>query len=61
MESLVDKLNHAAHVTPTAWFFLKILRHLIKGDNKWVPQRLLYWHRQDIKLYMELIQWITAN
>ena len=59
LESLIGKLNHAAHVIPPARYFLNLIRHLLKRGVGWGPQRLQLWHRQDIQLWIKFLQHVT--
>ena len=52
LESLIGKLNHAAHVIPPARYLLNRLRHLLTRRRKWGPQRLQLWHHQDHQLWI---------
>ena len=56
LESLIGKLNHAAHIIPAARYFLNQLCHLLKRGGKWGPQRLQLWHHQDLHLWMKYLQ-----
>ena len=61
LESLIGKLNHATNIILPAWYLLTRLSHLLRGGKKWVPHRLLYLHRQNLQLWMKLLQWVTEN
>ena len=45
--------------SPPERYFLTRLLNMLKGGNKWVPQRLLYWHRQELQLRIK--KWVTEN
>ena len=59
LESLIGKLNHAAHVILPARYFLNRLRHLLKSGDNWGPQRLQLWHRQDLQLWIKFLKHVT--
>ena len=60
--SLIEKLNHTAHVIPTARYLLNRLRHLLKRGDKWGPQRLQLWNRLDLQLWMKkFLQRVTTK
>ena len=61
LESLIEKLNHAAHVIPPARYFLNWLRHLMKRVKVWGKQRLQLWNCQYLKLWIKLIQRVTTK
>ena len=61
MESLIGKLNHAAHAIPPARYLLNQLCHLLKRGGKWGPQRLQLWHRQDLQMWMKFLQHVTTK
>ena len=61
LESLIGKINHSAYIIPPAQYFLTRLFHLIKRLNKRVPLCLLYWYRQDLQLWMKLLQLVIEN
>ena len=58
LESLIGKLNNSAYILPPAWYFLTRLFHLLKRGDKRVPLCLLYWHKQDLQLWMKILQWV---
>ena len=59
LESLIGKLNQAAHAIPPAQYFLNRIRHLLKIGGKWGPQRLQLWHRQYLQLWIKSPQHMT--
>ena len=59
LESLIGKLNHVEHIISSARYFLTRLRQHLKRGNKWVPQHLQYWHRQDLHFWIKILQWNT--
>ena len=61
LESLIGKLNHAAHVILPARYFLNRLRHLLTRVEKWGPQRLQLWHRQDLQLWIKFLKHVTTK
>ena len=61
LESLIGKLNHAAHVILPARYLLNRLRHLLQRGGKWGPQRLQLWHRQDLQLWIKFLQHVTTK
>ena len=60
-ESLIGKLNHAAHVVPPARYFFDRLRQLLKRGKQWGPQRLQIWHCLDLQLWMKFFQHVTTK
>ena len=58
LESLIGELNHAAHIVPPARYLLNRLRNLLNRGKKWGPQRLHSCHRQDLQLWMKILQWV---
>ena len=61
MESLIGKLNHAAHVILSAQYFLNRLCHLLKRGGGWIPQRLQLWNPHDLQLWMKFLQHVTTK
>ena len=61
LESLIGNLNHSAHSINTYRYFLNQLRHLLKMVRKYVPQRLHYWNRQDLHIWINILQWVTEK
>ena len=59
LESLIGKLNYAAHHLTPERYFLDRLCNLLKIFKKWGPQRLQSWHRQYLYLWMKILQWVT--
>ena len=59
MESLIGKLNHSTHVIPPESYFLNWLHQLLKRGKKWGQQRLYYWNRQYLHLWIKIFQWVT--
>ena len=59
IESLIGKINHTAHIITPARYFLNRLHNLRKRGNKWDPERLQSCHRQDLQLYIKILQWVA--
>ena len=51
LESLIGKINHAAHTTTPEWYLLTRLCHLLKMGKERGPQRLQSWNRQETHLW----------
>ena len=61
LELLIGELNHAECFILPEWYFLNRIRYLLKIGGEWVPQQLRLWHRQDIQLWMKLLQHVTTK
>ena len=61
LESLIGKLNHETHIITLSIYFLNLLLDLIKRVKKWGPQRLQYWHRQDLQPWIKILQWFAET
>ena len=59
MESLIGRLNRAAHVITPDRYLLNQLQHLLKRGKKWGPQQFQYWHIQYLQLCINILQWVT--
>ena len=55
LESLIGKLNHAAHIIPLSRYFLSRLRFRLKKCKEWGRQRLAEWDKQDLSLWRKFL------
>ena len=59
MESLIGRLNRAAHVITPDRYLLNQLHHLLKREKKWGQQILQSCNIQDLHLCINILQWVT--
>ena len=59
LETLIGKINNAAHISPQTGYFLNLLYHLLKRGNKWGTQRLRSWNKQYLQLCIKILHWVT--
>ena len=58
---LIGKINHSAHIITPVRNFQNQLCNLLKRGNKWGLQLLQSYHRQDLHLWIKILQWVTEK
>ena len=61
LESLIVKLNHVTHIIPPIMVIPHRITSSSKRGKKQGQQRIVSWHRQDLQIWIKILQWVTAN
>ena len=61
LEKCIGRLNHVGHIIPNARYFLNRLRYRLKLCTKWGQQRLKEWDRDDLELWLKILDRASKN
>ena len=60
IESCIGRLNHAGFIIPVGRYFLSRLRHRLKMCKQFGKQKLQIWDKNDLKLWIKILQQVST-
>ncbi|MCH2242754.1 MAG: hypothetical protein MK041_12705 [Aquabacterium sp.] len=60
LESCIGRLNHAGFIIPVGRYFLSRLRHRLKMCKQFGSQRLQTWDKEDLNLWIKILQQVST-